>query len=203
PGSRLCAACGARAAIVRASMEREAADNRRGRVVAVVGLLANIALAAGKLAAGVVGNSYALVADAAESRVDIVGSAVIWGGLHYSARPADDRHPYGHGKAEALAALAVAALVVGAGAGLGIGAVRRIVRPGEGPEVWTLWVLLGIVGVKEALFRLFRRVGRESESGAVAAEAVHHRADAITSLAAAVGIAVAVLGGPGYEVADA
>ncbi len=85
---------------------------RQGQRLALLGLVANVVLAAMKLVAGLIGNSYALVADAIESIGDIAGSVIIWGGLHISAKPADEDHPYGHGKAEALAGFAVAIMAM-------------------------------------------------------------------------------------------
>src|SRR5690606_3789070 len=118
-----------------------AADASRPQRLALVGLAVNFGLAAIKLVAGLVGHSYALVADAAESMTDIVGSAVIWGGLHIASRPADEEHPYGHGKAESLAAMVVAAMVVAAGVGIAIKAVGEIVTPSRPPAAFTLVVL--------------------------------------------------------------
>jgi cation diffusion facilitator family transporter len=133
---------------------------------------------------------------------DIFGSIVVWGGLRIAALPADSDHPYGHGKAEALAALIVALMLLAAGIGISIEAVREILHPQKGPAAYTLWVLIGVVVVKEVLFRVVRRVSREVGSGAVRADAWHHRSDAITSAAAAIGISVALVGGKGYEPAD-
>jgi cation diffusion facilitator family transporter len=76
--------------------------------------------------AGLLGHTYALVADAVESCADIVASLVVWGGLHIAARPADDDHPYGHGKAESLAAAVVSVMLVVAAAGIAVEAVRMI-----------------------------------------------------------------------------
>ncbi len=174
----------------------------RGQRTAVVGLLANVALAASKLIAGLVGNSYALVADAIESMTDILGSVVILGGLHIAAKPADANHPYGHGKAEALAAMAVAAMVFLAGVWIAVESVREILTPHHAPEPFTLLVLVGVVAVKETLFRFVRRVGRQTGSGAVEVDAWHHRSDAITSAAAFIGISIALIGGKGWEPAD-
>jgi cation diffusion facilitator family transporter len=160
----------------------------------------NFALAATKLIAGLLGNSYALVADAVESMADIVGSVVIWGGLHIASKPADPEHPYGHGKAEALAAFLVAAMVGAAGIGIAIRALFEILSPSRPPENFTLWVLILVIVVKETMFRIVRRAARESDSGAVHVDAWHHRSDAITSAAALVGISIAVFGG--YAWAD-
>lgn len=168
----------------------------------MVGLLANIGLAGVKLVAGLLGNSYALVADAIESLTDIAGSAVIWGGLRVSAKPPDENHPYGHGKAEAVAGLVVSAIVCLAGVGIAVEAVREIITPHHAPASFTLIVLVAVVVIKEVLFRVVRRTARRMDSGAMEVDAWHHRADAITSLVAFIGISVALIGGPGYEPAD-
>lgn len=169
-------------------------DRVRSQRLALWGLLANIALALVKLVAGLVGHSYALVADAIESLADIGGSVVIWGGLHVSSRPASIKHPYGYGKAEALAALAVALMILGAGVGIAVEAVREILTPHHSPAWWTLVVLVGVVGVKWALFRVTSRAAADTRSAAVHADAWHHASDAITSGAAFVGIGIAVVG---------
>lgn len=162
----------------------------------------NTLLALGKLFTGVVGNSYALIADAVESLLDIAGSAVVWAGLKYGNRPPDAEHPYGHGRAESLAALAVAAMIFVAGIGIAVEAIREIITPHHGPAWYTLVVLVGVVAIKEGLFRLARRAARRSGSSAAAADAWHHRSDAITSAIAFIGISIALIGGPGYEQAD-
>lgn len=175
----------------------------RPRRVAAAGALVNIALATVKLLAGLGGHSFALVADAVESIADIVGSAVIWGGLKISDRPADEEHPYGHDKAAAIAALAVAGLVILAGVGIAVESVGDLRSPHRAPAPFTLIVLIVVLATKETLFRLVRRVARETGSAAVLVDAWHHRADAITSAAAFIGISVSLVGGPGFERADA
>ncbi|MBX3377275.1 MAG: cation transporter [Phycisphaeraceae bacterium] len=172
------------------------------RRLAMTGVLVNLGLAIAKLLAGIVGHSYALIADAIESIADILGSAVIWGGLHIGARPADENHPYGHGKAESLAALIVAVLVLTAGIGIGVKAVDQLLDPQRPPAPWTLLVLLAVVGVKTTLFFLARTAARNAGSSAGHVDAWHHWSDALTSAAAFVGILVSWLGGPGYERAD-
>jgi cation diffusion facilitator family transporter len=179
----------------------DAAINR-GQRLALIGGVGNVGLAMLKLLAGIVGHSYALIADAIESMADILGSAVIWSGLHIAARPADENHPYGHGKAESLAALIVALMVFAAGIGIGVKAVDQIIAPHHAPASWTLAVLVVVVVVKVVMFRTVRRAGRESGSGAVQVDAWHHWTDALTSLAAFVGITVALIGGAGWERAD-
>ena len=150
-----------------------------------------------KLVCGLVGNSYALVADAIESLGDVVSSAVVWGGLVIASRPADENHPYGHGKAEPLAALAVAGLLIAAAAMIAVQAVQEIRTPHGSPAGFTLIVLLAVVVIKETMYRYESHTGRQIGSTAVIVDAWHHRSDALTSLAAAIGIAIALIGGRG------
>ena len=164
--------------------------------------MANVALAAAKLAAGLLGHSHALVADAVESLADIFSSIVVWRGLVVAAAPADAEHPYGHGKAEPIAAAFVSTMLLLAAGGITWQASHEILQPKQGPAAFTLLVLIVVIVAKEALFRFVLRESKSVESTAVRTDAWHHRSDAITSLAAGVGISVALVGGPGYEVAD-
>jgi cation diffusion facilitator family transporter len=166
------------------------------------GLLVNAALAVAKLVAGLLGHSYALVADAIESAADVVSSLIVWGGLRIAARSADESYPFGYGKAEALAAAVVGLLLLGAAVGVATEAVRQIATPHLAPAPFTLVVLVVVILLKEGLFRRVLRVGTEVGSTAVKADAWHHRSDAITSAAAFIGISVALIGGPGWESAD-
>jgi len=175
----------------------------RGIRLAQLGLLANAILALVKLVAGVLGNSYALIADAVESIADLFSSLIVWGGLRVAARDADDRYPFGYGKAEAISAMVVGLMLLAAAFGIAIQAVREILTPNRAPAPFTLVVLVVVVAVKAALFRVVNRSARASGSPAVAADAWHHRADAISSAAAFIGISIAVLAGPGWETADA
>jgi cation diffusion facilitator family transporter len=174
----------------------------RPQSLALLGLLINVALAAAKFLAGLLGHSYALIADAIESLTDILSSAILWGGLRIANRPATDRHPYGYGKAESLAAAVVSLIILAAGVGIAIEAIREILTPHHAPAPFTLAVLAAAILIKEALFRYVRRVARATGSPAVHTDAWHHRADAITSAAAFIGISTALIGGPGWEVAD-
>jgi cation diffusion facilitator family transporter len=175
----------------------------RGIRLAQLGLLANGLLALVKLVAGVLGNSYALIADAVESVADLFSSLIVWGGLRVAARSADDRYPFGYGKAEAVSAMIVGLMLVGAAIGIAIEAVREVLNPDRAPAPFTLVVLVVVVLVKAALFRVVNKGARDSGSPAVAADAWHHRADALSSAAAFIGISIALLGGPGWETADA
>lgn len=169
---------------------------------AQLGILTNASLAIIKLIAGLVGNAFALVADAIESTADVVSSAVVWGGLQVASREPDDVFPFGYGKAEALASAVVSLMVVGAAIAIAIEAISGIRTPHDSPAPWTLIVLIAVVAVKWWLARRVRAVGTNIGSTAVSADAGHHLSDAITSAAAFVGISVAVIGGPGWDSAD-
>jgi cation diffusion facilitator family transporter len=179
-----------------------ASNMQSGARIAFTGMLVNVVLAAAKISAGLFGNSYVLIADGIESALDIAGSAVIWGGLKFAARPPDETHPYGHGKAEPMAAGIVAMGVIFAAIGLAIQSVREIFTPHHGPAPFTLVVLVVVIVVKEFLFRVVIRVGKNVESTAVQTDAWHHRADALTSIAAFLGISVALIGGEKWYSAD-
>jgi len=174
----------------------------RGIRSAQAGLLINAGLAITKLIAGVLGNSYALVADAIESTADIFSSLVVWGGLHISARSADEEYPFGYGKAEPLAAAVVALMLLGAAILIAVQAIEEIRTPHHTPAKFTLIVLVGVVVIKELLYRKVFTVGTQVGSTAVRADAWHHRSDAITSAAAFIGISISIIGGRGWEPAD-
>ena len=185
------------------SMANDPASNmQRGARIALTGMMVNVVLAAAKISAGLFGNSYVLIADGIESALDIAGSAVIWGGLKFAARPPDETHPYGHGKAEPLAAGLVAMGVLLASVALAIQSVREIFVPHHGPAPFTLVVLIVVVAVKEFLYRVVMRLGKNVESTAVQTDAWHHRADALTSIAAFIGISLALIGGEKWYSAD-
>ena len=169
---------------------------------AQIGMLVNAALAIVKLVAGIVGHTYALVADAVESTADIFGSLVVWGGLHVASRDPDEDYPFGYGKAESVAAAVVAMMLLAASLGIAFQAVREIRTPHRTPAPWTLIVLVAVLAVKFALFRRTAAIGEETGSTAGKADAWHHASDAITSAAAFVGISIALWGGPGWEQAD-
>jgi cation diffusion facilitator family transporter len=175
---------------------------RRGIRSAQLGILVNTGLATLKLIAGILGHSYALVADGIESAADIFSSLVVWGGLHLAGRDPDDEYPFGYGKAESLAAAVVALMLLGAALMIAIAAVREIHTPHHAPAPWTLVVLVSVVAVKWTLSRRVLAVGDALGSTAVQADAWHHMSDAITSTAAFIGIGVALLGGEGWESAD-
>lgn len=166
------------------------------------GILLNLVLGAAKLAGGVWGHSYALVADAAESLLDTLASLLVWAGFRVAAKPPDADHPYGHGKASALAGLFVAGTVFVAAAGIAWQSVHEIITPHHGPHWLTLPLLAVVVALKGFYSRRMLRLDAQYGATALKAEAWHHRSDALTSAAAFIGITIGVVGGPGYEAAD-
>ncbi len=162
----------------------------------------NVVLMLVKIGVGLVGNSYALVADGIESASDIFSSLITWAGFRFSLRPADEAHPFGHGKLEALAGGFAGVTLLAAAGVIAASSVSEILTPHHAPEWFTLPVLIGVVVVKEFLSRRILSAGEELGSTALRGDAWHHRSDAISSGAAAIGITVALIGGPGYEAAD-
>jgi cation diffusion facilitator family transporter len=162
----------------------------------------NVFLALIKIITGLVGNSYALIAEGIESSADIFSSLIVWSGLRIALRPPDQNHPYGHGKAESIAGVVVALSLLLAAALIAVQSIREIMTPHHAPEWYTLVVLAGVILVKEVLFRRMFAVGEQMESSALKGDAWHHGSDAITSGAAFIGISIALMGGPGFEAAD-
>jgi cation diffusion facilitator family transporter len=159
-----------------------------GQNIALLWIVTNITLTITKAIGGIFGNSYALIADAIESATDIIGSSIVYLGVRYAQKPADDNHPYGHGKTEPMAGLAVSILLIFAVIEIITGAVARIRNPDSGiPELWTLWILLGVIIIKGALFLRAIIIGRNLQSTAVTGDAFHHLSDAITTWVALVG----------------
>lgn len=175
---------------------------QKGIRTTLTGILVSALLALVKGLGGIMGHSYALVADAIESTADVFTSAMLWLGLRWSGRPADESHPYGHGKAEALIALGIAIALIIAALIIIRQSVIHIINPHKTPAAYTLIILVIVIVTKELLYRYVLKTGEEINSGAVKADAFHHRSDAITSAAAFIGISIALIGGEGYEVAD-
>ena len=166
------------------------------------GIALNAVLAAVKFAGGIFGHTYALIADGAESLLDILSSSLVWAGFRVAAKPPDADHPYGHGKAEPLAALVVAFFIFFMAGWIAVHAVREIMTPHQAPAWWTLVVLAGVVLAKMWFSRRMGAAGEAAGSTALGVEALHHYSDALTSAAAFVGICIALWGGPGWETAD-
>jgi len=181
---------------------------REGRRLVLAGVWLNIVLALAKVLGGVFGHSHALIADGIESSLDVVSSLMMWAAIKYAERPPDHDHPYGHGKMEALAAVMGALILIFAGFAVGYHSIQEIMRsrsavsPDSTPAPFTLAILLVTIVIKEWLHRRMHKKGREIESRALETDSWHHRSDAITSLAATIGISIALVGGPAWVQAD-
>lgn len=165
-------------------------------------IFGNAALALIKWFAGYFGNSYALIADAIESTSDIFASFLVLFGIKYASRPADENHPYGHGRAEPLITFLVVGFLITSATVIAYESIENIQTPHKLPKPWTLIVLGAIIIWKEISYRLVMKRSRETKSSSLAADAWHHRSDAITSVAAFIGITIALTFGEGYEAAD-
>lgn len=162
----------------------------------------NALLAVIKWLTGYFGNSYAMIADAIESTTDIFASVLVLMGIKYASKPADKDHPYGHGRAETLVTFIVVGFLIVSATVIAYESVRHIRTPHEMPKSYTLWVLGAIILWKELSYQWVIRKSRETNSSSLKADAWHHRSDAVTSVAAFIGISIALIGGTGYEAAD-
>lgn len=165
-------------------------------------IFGNLGLAIIKGITGYFGNSYALIADAIESTSDIFSSILVLFGLKYATKPADDDHPYGHGRAEPLITFLIVGFLVISATVIIFQSIQHIITPHQSPESYTLIVLGIIILIKEIFYRVISKKSKETKSSALEADAWHHRSDAITSIAAFVGISIALIFGEGYETAD-
>lgn len=165
-------------------------------------IIGNASLAIVKGLAGFFGNSYALIADAIESTTDIFASFLVLFGIKYSNKPADDNHPYGHGRAEPLITFLVVGFLITSATIIAYESIQNIGTPHELPKSWTLYILGAIIIWKEYSFQLVMKRSKETNSSSLKADAWHHRSDAITSVAAFLGISIALYFGKGYESAD-
>lgn len=177
-------------------------DSRKAIRTSVYSILLNLLMALIKWIAGVLGNSYALIADAIESTADVFSSLLVLIGLKASIKPPDDNHPYGHGRVEVLSTFSVVGFLLVSATVIAYESIQNIQTPHETPKGFTLIVLAGIIIFKELSFQYVRRKSRETNSQSLLADAWHHRSDAITSVLAFIGISAALILGEGYEAAD-
>lgn len=165
-------------------------------------IISNALLSIIKWIAGVLGNSYALIADAIESTADIFASILVLVGIKYSNKPADKNHPYGHGKIEPLVTFGVVGFLIISATIIAYESIQNIFTPHESPKPFTLIILGAIIVWKEFSFQKVMRKAKQINSSSLKADAWHHRSDAITSVAAFIGISIAIFMGKGYESAD-
>lgn len=165
-------------------------------------IFGNTLLALIKGISGILGNSFALVADAIESTTDIFSSLVVFLGFKYANKPPDENHPYGHGKIEPLVTFVVVGFLIFSAVVIAYESINNINTPHNLPESWTLLVLGAIIIWKELSYQFVLRKSKQINSSSLKADAWHHRSDAITSISAFIGITVALILGKGYETAD-
>ena len=175
--------------------------------VTMVGSAGNVALLAFKFAAGVLGHSSAMIADAIHSLSDFITDVVLLAFVHMSAKPQDEDHDYGHGKYETFATLIIGLAIIAAAIGIIISGVDKLVdwvggRQLAAPGWLALAAALLSIVVKEVMYRYTVRRGKALDSPALVANAWHHRSDALSSIGAAVGIGGAILLGNRWTVLD-
>lgn len=175
--------------------------------VTLVGSAGNVALLAFKFAAGVLGHSSAMIADAIHSLSDFITDVVLLAFVHMSAKPQDEDHDYGHGKYETFATLIIGLAIMAAATGIIISGVDKLVdwvggRQLAAPGWLALAAALLSIVVKEVMYRYTVRRGKTLDSPALVANAWHHRSDALSSIGAAVGIGGAILLGNRWTVLD-
>ena len=168
--------------------------------VSGVSIVVNLLLSAGKLAAGLIGRSGAMVSDAVHSASDVFSTIIVMIGVGLSGRAADSDHPFGHERLECVAAIVLAAVLLATGLLIGWQGARHMLFPGEAelpvPGALALIAALVSIAVKEAMFWCTRRYARLLGSAALMADAWHHRSDALSSVGALIGIAGARMGLP-------
>ena len=175
---------------------------RNVRRVTLAGMAVNVALAAAKAVVGAKCSSQALIADAVHSVSDLATDLAVVLGVRYWAAPADEEHPYGHGKIEALVTLFISVALVLVALEVGSHAAGSLLRGQQvAPGRAALWVALVSIALKEGMFRWTRKVARDVSSPATEANAWHHRSDAISSIPVALAVAAARLN-PGLAWAD-
>ncbi len=174
-----------------------------GQGVTWIGAVVDALLTIAKLSVGVLARSQALVADGLHSASDIVTDAAVLAGLKVSRKPADEDHHYGHRRFSTLVGMFVGVVLVLAGVWIAYNALQALRGPAPGVEnPLAFYVALGAVPVKEALYHLTRLAGRREQDISLQANAWHHRTDALTSVAAAAGLAGATFGGPAWAFLD-
>ena len=177
-------------------------DSQKAKSAAWLSLTVNLFMAIIKGLAGIFGNSAALMADATESISDLFSSLLVIAGLKYAQRPADDNHPYGHGKIEALVTFGITSLLIGSAVIIGLRSIESLQEENPVPEGFTLYVLLFVIAVKEGFYRYQKRQGEKTGSSSLIADAWHHRSDALSSVVALVGVGISLWGGEAWAMAD-
>ncbi len=168
--------------------------------VSWVSIIVNALLSFGKLLAGLLAASGAMVSDAVHSASDVISSVMVMSGVSMAAKEEDQNHPYGHERLECVTALLLAALLFITGVGIGLNGIKNISLALDGdlaaPGLLALWAAVVSIAVKEAMYWYTRAAANKTRSGALLADAWHHRSDALSSVGSFVGILGARLGWP-------
>lgn len=164
-------------------------------------IISSTILATIKWITGIVGNSYAVIADAIESTADIFSSIIVLFANKYAVKPPDENHPYGHGKVEAVATFVVVGFLIASAIMIAIQSIQNILHPSEEPKAFTLIIVGAVIIWKEISYQIVIKKAKKIGSTSLVADAWHHRSDAITSVAAFIGISLSLF--LGYHEADA
>ena len=183
-------------------MNQALLNGKRARRTILISLIGNVFLVFIKLITGLVGNSFALIADSIESLGDVFSSFIIFLGLTVSDKPPDEDHPFGHGKVEPIISFIVVLFLIASAGFIAHQAIHNILSPQKMPSPYTLIVLGGIIIYKELFYQFVSKKSKQTASTSLQADAWHHRSDAVSSLAAFIGIGLALLLGEGYEHLD-
>jgi cation diffusion facilitator family transporter len=173
-----------------------------GQRVAVTGMLVSGALAVIKIVAGVSGHSTAVVADGLESAADVIASGFVLFGLTLAAKPADDNHPYGHGRVETLTGLLIGLVLLVGGALISWNSIRRVGQPHEPLAAFVVWPLLISLAAKAGLASLKFRYGRKLQSDALTADAWNDATDTISAIAALIAVGLTLRDSVRFAEAD-
>lgn len=168
--------------------------------VSTVSIVVNVVLSLLKLIAGLVASSGAMVSDAIHSASDVFSTIIVMIGVHISGKQADEEHPYGHERMECVAAIILAVMLALTGVGIGSAGIKNIVSGDYAgltvPGILALWAAVISILVKEWMFHYTMHTAKKIKSGALKADAWHHRSDALSSVGALIGIAFARFGFP-------
>ncbi|WP_313155310.1 cation diffusion facilitator family transporter [Lacrimispora sp.] len=168
--------------------------------VSLITIVINLLLSIFKLAAGILAHSGAMISDAVHSASDVLSTVIVMVGVNIAGRRSDKEHPYGHDRMECVAAIILSAMLMATGIVIGISGVQKIVAGnGEGavvPGLLALFAAVLSIVVKEWMYWYTKAAAKKIHSGAVMADAWHHRSDALSSVGAMIGIAGARLGYP-------
>lgn len=179
---------------------KQAEDNRIAMRVSAISIIVNIGLSVFKLLAGLVAHSNAMISDAIHSASDVFSTVIVIAGVKIAARKSDEKHPYGHERFECVASILLAMILCATGIGIGIGAIEKIRSGNYGelliPGRLALIAAVLSIGMKEWLYWYTRAAAKKINSGALMADAWHHRSDAMSSVGAFIGIFAARLGMP-------